>query len=57
LVPVGLQGGVNILRSILTGPSAMQTEERTVIEAWAAEHHMTFEQWEAGETNTHCLIE
>jgi hypothetical protein len=44
----GVAAGLQTLRTILTGPSAMTPVEREDITAWAAGLGTTFEAWEAG---------
>ncbi|KAH3743640.1 Alpha/Beta hydrolase protein [Pelomyxa schiedti] len=41
-------GSLELLRSILTGPSAMTTEERTILSDWALSKGTTFDDWELG---------
>jgi len=47
LVSGGHAAGLEIIRSILTGPDAMKPEERAEIEAWAVDCGTTFETWES----------
>lgn len=41
-----LQGSLDVLRSILTGPKAMTAEEKQTVTAWAEGFGLTFEDWE-----------
>ncbi|KAI9344360.1 Alpha/Beta hydrolase protein [Obelidium mucronatum] len=41
-----MDGSLEILRQILTGPKAMNPEERAAMETWVATFGQTFEEWE-----------